>query len=108
MSMISSLPALKRETIDTFIASRDMTDDQGAYKLVFAGGRGLMYNLEWYQNMLVGSTGEHTGFSQTADLFKECIDEYLERFQGQRVKLWIVGYSRTSAVANLTAVRYDL
>lgn len=100
-------PSAEEGTIGTFIASRDMTDDQGAYKLVFAGGRGLMYNLEWYQNMLVGSTGEHTGFSQTADLFKERIDEYLERFQGQRVKLWIVGYSRTSAVANLTAARYD-
>lgn len=101
-------PSAEEGTIGTFIATRDMTDDQGPYKLVFAGGRGLMYNLEWYQNMLVGASGDHTGFAQTADLFKERIDEYLQRFQsGERVKLWIVGYSRTSAVANLTAARYD-
>lgn len=101
-------PSKAEGTIGTFIATRDMTDEKGPYKLVFAGGRGLMYNLEWYQNMYVGSTGDHTGFSQTADNFKARIDAYLQRFSSdERVKLWITGYSRTAAVANLTAARYD-
>lgn len=68
--------------------------------------RGGYYGLEWVDNFNIG-TGEnsfHTGFKKAADgVFEEIKNYLLQNTKKKNVKLWISGYSRGGAVANLVA-----
>ncbi len=64
--------------------------------------RGGAYGNEWVSNFNVGETGNHKGFSNAA----EEIVKTVEKNMGDRdIKLWIAGYSRGAAVANIAAAK---
>ena len=78
--------------------------------LVTAFIRGGGYGAEWVSNFNLTeeamAQGYHQGFSAAADGVFQQLKETLEGIPGQ-VKLWITGYSRGAAVANLLAGKLD-
>ena len=66
--------------------------------------RGFDYDLEWTSNMTVGENGNHTGFDQSATVVYSALKNYIQsnNIDGE-LKLWIAGYSRGGAVANVLA-----
>jgi len=72
--------------------------------------RGGGYGCEWADNFKLGG-GEspyHEGFLKSAQNVKENLDDYIQRrCDSDRIKLWITGYSRGGAVANILASLYD-
>jgi len=70
--------------------------------------RSCNYEGEWASNFTVGLTGDASGFSSGANKVLEFAQYYVNKyganFKGE-IKLWIAGYSRGAAVANLTAGR---
>lgn len=78
--------------------------------LVTVALRGGGYGKEWAGNFLLGKTGLHEGFrlaSQKAYVF---LSEYLNKLKASnqihgQVKIWVTGYSRAAATANLLAAK---
>ncbi len=72
--------------------------------------RGGGYGCEWADNFKVG-VGEspwHKGFLTSAQKVKAGVDDYIKRnCKTGSLKLWISGYSRGGAIANVLASLYD-
>ena len=96
------------ETLGAYAAKKTMLDNGGNYTLIALGLRGHNYGGEWYGNFDVGKTGDHAGFVKAADKGLAFLKQYIadQKITG-RVKLWLVGYSRSAAAANLLAARLD-
>ena len=79
--------------------------------LVVVAVRGGHYNNEWGGNFVVDAQGDHRGFEIGKNNVKNAITEYFNEQAGKNVtghiKIWIMGYSRGSAIANLTAATLD-
>lgn len=80
------------------------------YTLVAVGIRGAGYGPEWASNVTVGDsnnpsvTGRHKGFDDSAQQVVAGLEEYIaEHNISGDVKYWVSGFSRSAAVANLTA-----
>ncbi len=90
--------------------SKDTLSGVIAYKLIgdtiliAAAPCGQGYKNEWAGNLEVGNEERHAGFNHAAQIFEDEIHQYIteHNFVGD-IKLWITGYSRAAAVANLTA-----
>ncbi len=72
--------------------------------------RGFGYGNEWASNMHVGADGGHYGFVSAAEQFFADLQTYLALVKKQTgtlgtVKLWVGGYSRGAAVANLAGAK---
>lgn len=76
--------------------------------LIAVAVRGGNYAAEWGGNFVIGTGVHHEGFQRGSDKVIAALKEYIEsnRITGS-VKFWITGYSRGSAIANLTAARLD-
>ncbi len=88
------------ESIGVVAAHKELADST----LIALPVRGGKYYNEWGSNVNVGSAGEHTGFAEGRDNVIEFLEEYIvtHNITGC-VKIWVVGYSRGGAVANLVA-----
>lgn len=77
----------------------------GDYTVVAAVVRGFEYGAEWAGNFNVGSDADfHAGFKKARDIVINEIGSYLDRNQiGGGIKIWLTGYSRGGAAANLAA-----
>ena len=66
--------------------------------------RGHEYKREWVNNFIIGETGDHEGWlARTSELYAS-LTTYVNQYKGDnRVKLWIVGYSRAGAISNMLA-----
>ncbi len=72
--------------------------------------RGGGYGLEWADNFNIGSSDNthHKGFYTSAVRIKNTLDDILpEHILGKELKLWITGFSRGGAIANILAAMYD-
>jgi len=66
--------------------------------------RGAEYADEWGDNFRIGNGGEHFGFSGAAQKLTNAVKEYVSgSVQTEDYKIWITGFSRGGAVANITA-----
>ena len=94
-------------TISTAIASRRMeSEGQEPFTLIAVGVCGGGYKNEWQSNISAGDGELHEGFRSASDLVIDRICGYIAtRAVKGRVKVWISGFSRAAAVANLTAGR---
>lgn len=82
------------------IASREITD----FTLIAAAPCGQGYEKEWGGNLHVGEGERHEGFNEGALILEKEIFSYIKEHQlTGKLKLWISGYSRSAAVANLAA-----
>ena len=62
------------------------------------------YGAEWASNLTVGNEVRSVGFGEASQKVQAALADYMNRHPAEgRVKLWITGFSRGAAVANLTA-----
>lgn len=95
-------------SIGVCAASKSVKDNYNDYTLIAVGIRGNFYRREWGGNAVVGSSGDHEGFS----LASEQVLGYLKQFISENgisgpVKVWMAGYSRSAAAANMAAAQLD-
>lgn len=68
--------------------------------------RGGGYYDEWGGNFVLGSSGNHSGFEKGRDEAYRFLNTYVQNHKSEfksELKVWIVGFSRGGAVANMTA-----
>ncbi len=77
------------------------------YTLIALAVRGGGYGGEWASNFTMGESGEHQGFSEARDNVLEFLkNTYIPRIaddEPKDIKLWVTGYSRGAATANMVA-----
>jgi len=99
------------DSIGACAARKQITDSNGEnYTLVALAVRGGGYEREWGSNFTIGKSGEHTGFAQARDEVIAFLEDYvagLGATESKKLKLWIVGYSRAAATANMTAAKLN-
>ncbi|MBQ7669642.1 MAG: hypothetical protein IJS45_02845 [Clostridia bacterium] len=83
----------------------------GGKTMIACGIRGSSYGAEWASNFTVGDdtgNGYHKGFYEGSEIFFESLKQYVadNKISGD-IKLWIVGYSRAGAIANISSGRID-
>ena len=80
-------------------------------ELLVIAVRGGEYKAEWGGNFNVGGGDVHEGFNIAKEkilgYYTEYLSKYGKNFNGKNLKLWITGYSRGSAVANLLGARFN-
>ena len=94
-------------TISTVMGSRRMEHEgEEPFTLIAVSVCGGEYKNEWQSNMTAGNDSLHEGFRSASDLVIDRLAGYIATrgIQG-RTKIWISGFSRAAAVANLTAGR---
>lgn len=76
--------------------------------LIAVGLRGAGYGTEWGGNFNLGRNGQHKDFAANKEKFLASLKQYIKdnNIKGH-VKLWLTGYSRGGAVANLAAAAID-
>ncbi len=91
-------------TTGVCIGSKKIDD----FTLIAVGIRSGGYESEWYGNFQVGNQTDHAGFSRGRQEVISCLESYIKNngIKG-KVKFWIAGYSRGSAIANLSAAKLD-
>ncbi|MBR1453331.1 MAG: hypothetical protein IJ593_01620 [Lachnospiraceae bacterium] len=85
---------------------KDNTGNVTKYNLIVTAMRSANYESEWTSNFKIGESGDHQGFSESRDIVYSHLNtfynEHKDDFGGSLpIKLWIVGYSRGAAVANM-------
>lgn len=97
------------DSIAAAIGHKKIQDNDGdIYTLIAVTVRGGGYEQEWASNFTLGKTGNHQGFTYASEQVVDFIEEYISScgLEGQ-IKLWITGYSRAAATANLVAGALD-
>ena len=102
---------LEKPTTDSIavgVSYKTVWQDGQPRTLVAAAIRGGAYESEWASNFTMGREGQHLGFAQARDQILNYLRTYLaqEGITGD-IKLWITGYSRAAATANLVAGALD-
>ena len=89
-------------SLGIFAAKKRIGNGEDGFTLIALGFRGASYGLEWYENTLIGDEGSAWGFRDAADRAKAFLEGYVgDNKEDGKIKLWITGYSRSAAVANL-------
>lgn len=72
-------------------------------ELIVVAPRNYNYMTEWLSNFNIGTNGDHAGFSEAAQLVVDRFNQYVSSRNLTNYKVWLVGYSRGGAVADLAA-----
>lgn len=93
------------------IGQKEITEGKDNYTLIAVAVRGGGYEMEWASNFKVYSKDEHMGFSLAAsdvstNLLRYMRENVIKNGESPKIKLWIVGYSRGAAIANLVGAKY--
>lgn len=88
------------ETIGSAIAHKKA----GNATLIAVAMSGNNYNNEWLSNFTVSDEQRSQGFNDAAGRVSQRIREYISEYSLEgELRLWITGYSRAAAVANIAA-----
>ena len=85
-------------SMGTTIAHKTLANGQ---ELIVVAPRNYNYMTEWLSNFNVGTTGDHAGFTESANLIANRFNQYIESHNLSNYKTWAVGYSRGGAVIDL-------
>ena len=96
------------DSIGVIVGNKPITVQGENFTLIAVAVRGRGYEAEWASNFTIGKEGQHSGF----DAAKNHVIEYLRTYVEERnitgpVKLWITGFSRAAATANLVGGEID-
>lgn len=95
-------------TVGSAIARKVIEKDGEKADLVAVGIRGGNYKNEWQSNLTLDTGSRHRGFDEAATLVTDRILSYLAQHVFEHpVKIWITGFSRAAAVANLVAANLN-
>ena len=90
------------DTISNGFAWQRLQDSEGSYVLLAVPICGQGYGDEWLSNFRLDEGTEHAGFTGAAKLVEDRMADYVNEFlPGERIKVWITGFSRAAAVSNL-------
>lgn len=98
-------------TIGVVIANKKIKIADKEYTLIPLAVRGAGYEIEWGSNATLGASGESKGFADAATQAFNQVEQYIKDYglesevQNGNVKFWLMGYSRASVTANITAKR---
>ena len=99
------------DTTDTAaygIASRKIYVNNKEYNLVSVAVRSNGYGAEWASNFMVKDENGNTGFHTAAIEVYKNIKKYIKDNKlGSNTKIWISGFSRGAAIANITGAYLD-
>jgi len=96
------------DSIGVVAANKKIKVNKKDYTLIAVGVRGSGYEQEWASNFTMGKSGQHQGFNEAKDNVLAFIEKYiLDKNISGNIKLWITGYSRAGATANLVAGAID-
>ena len=95
-------------SIAATIAKMSLPDGDELLVIAVRGGE---YEFEWGGNFYIGDGDVHEGFriakEKVMGYFMEYQSKHWKDLNGKNVKLWITGYSRGSAVANLLGAHFN-
>ena len=93
-----------KDSIGAVLANKKLKVDQEDYTLLALAIRGGGYESEWASNVTLVTSGQHQGFDKASQDALTFLDSYVikHKIQG-KIKLWLTGYSRAAATANLVA-----
>lgn len=91
-------------TIGYAIGSKMIEVNNQLNKLIVVAVRGGGYGKEWASNFEMGKSNVHAGFDKASSQVLDGIKTYLDQNCSPEVpvKIWITGFSRGAAVANVT------
>lgn len=92
-------PATSPTTVGYVFAHKKINN----YELVSIAIRGFDYEQEWANNFQIGLEGNHKGFDDRANEVLSSLKTYLNNYSGKDIKLWLTGFSRGGAIANVLA-----
>lgn len=94
-----------KNSIGAVAANKKIVDSSNnEYTLIALAVRGGGYYSEWSSNFSLGTSGQHEGFSTAKENVLTFLSQYItDKGITGNIKLWIVGYSRAGATANLVA-----
>lgn len=97
-----------KDSVGVVLANKQVSFDDRDYTLIAVAVRGGEYEREWASNFKIGASGNHEGFSEARDIVLAFLENYIkEQGISGDIKLWITGYSRAAATANMTAGAID-
>ena len=80
------------------LAHRDIDD----FTVISLSFRSFDYTLEWVSNVTLGAEGNHAGFEYSCNNALEHFKSYAkDKYAGKNLKLWVNGFSRGGALANM-------
>lgn len=90
------------DSIALIVGNKEIIVNDESYTLIALAVRGGGYESEWASNFTMGSYGQHKGF----DTAKNNVIDFLRSYISNQnvtgnIKLWITGFSRAAATANL-------
>ncbi len=95
-----------RYTIASAMGHKEIHDEDGnTYELIAVGIAGQGYRDEWLSNFSIGDGEIHTGFADAADDMYDRFFGYIAAndLDEKDIRVWISGFSRSAAVANIFA-----
>ena len=93
-----------KDSIGAIAAEKKLTVDKEDYTLIALAIRGGGYEAEWASNVTLGTSGQHQGFHKASQDVLKFLDNYIKTHHIKgKIKLWLTGYSRGGATANLLA-----
>ncbi|MDR1642677.1 MAG: VWA domain-containing protein [Clostridiales bacterium] len=96
------------DSIGVIAGSKDVKYNGSMYTLIALAIRGGGYEKEWASNVTLGKSENHKGFLNARDNVVQFLEQYVTHFGiTGSVKLWVTGYSRAGAVANLVGASLD-
>ena len=91
-------------SMGTTISYKTLANGQN---LIVVVPRSYNYMTEWLSNFNVGTTGDHAGFSESAELVTTRLEQYIANHNLKNNKIWIVGYSRGGGVVDLVSKKIN-
>lgn len=92
------------DTVAYSIAMKEIKVNGEKYNLVLANARSVSYGAEWASNFTMINENGISGFRQAGETFYEGIKNYIKKHRlGKNTKVWLPGYSRGGAAANVAA-----
>ena len=90
-------------TVSTVIAHKRLSDGKGDFELLVVGVCGGGYRNEWMSNFSCGDDKIHLGFLSAAEEVYDRLFGYIASngLTGQRIKVWVSGFSRAGAITNI-------
>ncbi len=103
----SNLYAYDNEKLDhsmgVTVGQKQIEDENGSFTLLAVVPRSAGYGSEWASDMTIGEAGLHESFKAARDEVLRYMKKYINDHAKNETnfKVWIPGYSRGAAVANL-------
>ena len=95
------------DNIGMLFASKKVYIKDKDYTIIASVLRGGDYYYEWAANFIVGNEGDHKGFKTASIKYIDELNKYAKSVNAKDTILWLSGYSRAGAVANLSASYID-